>query len=313
MAPKKVAAEGANAPAKAKPKAVAAENEFDDLSNLALEGKAAEDEERARTGGSLTWITCVQPGTDVTTKGSATYQKGVEAGDFYIADKQLRIGEKLRGTVLAMFKVYGEIKKKDKDSDMAKTIGFWHPDDAEQIPLEGNFERPLANGNVLVPMHWVFLEIEGHEDIVDAMLPFRSIGNSYFTTFNKLVKKSSEICAQLQVEFEPEPVPMPEFKKTYFYPVGKIVGKNFDFDSETGKVTPIKGGPNAVTIRRILEKYAAIQKAYKEFKVVSRHSEDKLKSLVGPTSVGKAHKGLPASSGSYGEDGEDEDGSAAKF
>lgn len=303
---------GAAAPAKTKGKAVAEPAEFDDLSNLAAEGKACEDEERARTGGSLTWITCVQPGAGVTTKGDPAYIKGVEAGDFYIADRQLRIGEKLRGTLLGMFKVYGEIKKKDKESEMAKTIAFWHPDDAEQIDLEGNFERPLGNGNVLVPMHWVFLEIEGHEDLVDVMLPFRSKGNSYFTALNKLVKKSSELSAQLVVEFSTEAVPMPEYKKTYFYPVGQIVGKNFDYDAETGKVSAIKGGPSAATVRRILEKYNALQKAYKIHKVVSRRSPEQLKELAGPTHVG-AKKGLPASTGGYGKDDADDSDSAAKF
>lgn len=301
---------GAAAPAKTKSKAVAEPAEFDDLSNLAVEGKACEDEERARTGGSLTWITCVQPGTGVTTKGDPAYVKGVEAGDFYIADRQLHIGEKLRGTLLGMFKVYGEVKKKEKESEMAKTIAFWHPDDAEQIDLEGNFERPLANGNVLVPMHWVFLEIEGHEDIVDVMLPFRSKGNSYFTALNKLVKKSSELCAELVVEFSTEAVPMPEYKKTYFYPVGQIVGKNFDFDADTGKVSAIKGGPSAADVRRILEKYNALQKSYKIHKIVSKRSPEQLQGLAGPKGMG-AKKGLPASTGEYGKD--DADDESAKF
>lgn len=299
--------EAASAPAKSKSTAVAKKDEFDDLSALAGAGKALEDAERAKTGSSLTWITCVQPGAGVTTKGDPAYIKGVEAGSFYIADRQLALGEKLRGTVIGMFKVYGEIKKKEKESEMAKTISFWLPEDAEQIPVEGNFERPLSNGNILVPMHWVFLEIEGHEDIVDAMLAFRSKGNSYYTAFNKLVKKSSEICAQLVVEFDTEAVPMPEYKKTYFYPVGQVVGKNFDYDSEAGKVTLIKGGASAGRVREILEKYARIQKEFADLKVVSKRNAETLKTLL-PGGGGAARKGLPAGTGAGGYASEGDEG-----
>lgn len=306
MGTKKEQAE-AQAPARvAKGTAVAKADEFDDLSRLAVEGKQFEDEERARTGSSLTWVTCVQPGVGLITKGDDAYVKGVEAGDFFLNDRKLHIGETLRGNLLGAFKVYAEQKKKESASEMAQTVKFWHPDDADQIPLEGNFERPLANGNVLVPMHWVFLEIEGHEDILDVMLPFRSKGNSYFVAFEKLVKKSSDLCAQLKVEFKAEAVKNEEFKKTYFYPVGSIVGKNFDFDAETGKVSLIKGAADAKSVRRILEKYNELQKRYKESKIVSKLAPSQLAQMIPGNSVRRA--GLPAGSGTgeYTSDASDE-------
>ena len=299
---------GAAAPA-VKPKKgaeVVRADEFDDLSRLAAEGKKIEDEERARTGSSLTWITCVQPGAGVLSKSNIEeYVKGVEEGDFFIKDRKLRIGEIMRANLLGTFKVYGEIKKAETKNEMAQTVSFWHPDDADNIPLEGNFERPLANGNVLVPMHWVFLEIPlADGTFVDAMLPFRSKGNSYFAAFEKLVKKASDISPQLQVEFKSVPDANNSFKKAYQYPVGSVIGKNFDYDSETGKVSLVKGGQNAQAVRRLLEKYNDLQTSYAGSKVVSRRNIDKIRELI-PGNGGK--KLLPAGSGTGGYADADEE------
>lgn len=306
--------------AKRGPKAKAAgtgANEFDDLSNLAREGKACEDEIRAQTGGSMTWIACVQPGAGVLTKGDPAYMKGVEAGDFYIADKKLHTGDTLRATVLGMFKVYAEQKRKESENEMAQTISFWLPQDAEQIllPPGENFARTLANGNTLVPMHWVFLDIEGHPEITDAMLPFRSKGNAYFKNLEKLVKKSSEMCVQCIVEFRAEAVRSEEYKKTYFYPVGSVVGKNFEFDAETGKVELVKGGPNAAEVRRLLERYNDLQKSYKDLKIVSKRSQQMLEASIGAPMIGgpAPRRGLPGGSAKGGYAVDDASDESAKF
>lgn len=288
--------------------------EFDDLSALAMSTKEIEDEVRLQTGGGNTWVRILQPGVDVVTKGTADYVKGAEAGDFYIADKKILLKEP-EVTVTGIFKVYAEKKPgRTKESDMAVTVGFWSPVDAEQIPLKdgNNFERVLRNGNILIPMHWMFVYIHEHPDIKDAMIPFQSVANSYCTEIAKLIKKNSSMSTQLRLKLSSVAVKNEDYNKTYFYPVAEIVGKNFDLDTETGRVSLCKGGLDAAELREVLTLSNTVLKEYKELKMVAKKSEQQLIAASPAAAIAAGpRKGLPGSKrGGYTDE---EDGDIPNF
>jgi hypothetical protein len=288
---------------RAKKSAVA---EFDDLSDLAVKTKAMEDEIRAQTGGSNSWLRVLQSGVDIITKGTADFIKGAEAGDFFLADKKLVLKDP-EITILGMFKVYAEKKPGAKENDMSQTVGFWLPQDAEQIPTKegSNFERSLRNGNTLVPMHWMFVYIHEHPEITDALIPFQSIGNGYFSIISKMIKKSCSLSTELRLKLSCVGEKNEDYNKTYFYPEVTVLGKNFDFDAETGKVSICKGGLKADEVREILTRSNEAQKAYKELKMVSKRSEQALLALI-PGNAEMPRKGLPGAKGAYKEEADEE-------
>ena len=296
--------------------AVPAADEFDDLSALAGATKALEDERRAESGGSGTWMRLLNTGADEITKGTTKHIKGAEAGDYYIAEKNLLLKEP-EMTVLGVFKVFAEKKpgkKKDQGADrdeMDTTVSFWHPVDAEQIPLKAgdNFRRELRNGNYLQPMHWMFVYIHDHPELKDVLIPFQSIGNGYCNDIMKIIKKTSAISTEIRFKFSSVGERNEEWNKTYFYPVATEAGRNFHFNTDTGKLELIpKTGLKADEVREILTRAKEAQENYASFKSVSKRSEPQLLAAAGPAQAalpaGGARKGLPGAKGAY----EDDDG-----
>ena len=306
------------APATTRTRSVAKKSsasEFDDLLSLALETKALEDEQRALTGGSNTWVRIIQSGSDVTNKRSAAYIPGAEEGDYLVGEKNILLHEP-EITVLAMFKVYSEKKPSGKESEMDHTVGFWLPDDAEQIPLlpGDNFRRILGNGNYLIPMHWMFIYIHDHPEIKDALVPFQSIGNSYFTEIAKIIKKNSSMSTELRLRLSAVGELNKSFNKTFMYPTVDIVGKNFEIDVENGKISAVKGGLGADEIREVLTRSNEAQKAYKELKLVTKRSEQQLLALLpAPSDAAPARRGLPGSRGKAAAYVDEEDGEVPNF
>ncbi len=309
-----------------KPRAVAAVSEFDDLSNLAMETKLYEDDIRAQTGNTNTWIKTIQGGAPEITRGSSSLIKGAEAGDFLIplAEGKFAAKETLRVTVLGMFKVYTEKKpapmKNGQKLGMDMTVSFWLPDDAEQIPLADgdNFRRNLSNGNFLAPMHWVFVYLHEFPQIKDALIPFQSVGNSYYTKLMKLVKAKSSVSTEIVIDLKCVPVENADYATTNYYIEAEFVGNNYDLsvdpDTGAGKVTLLKGGMKAEQVREILELSKKMLREYKEARLVSKRSQQQLLAFVGPAgnAAPRAHTGLPGSGkGGYAED--DSSADAPKF
>lgn len=270
--------------------------EFDELSNLAQSAKQLEDELRAQSGGNSTWVRVLQPGTDITTKGTATYVKGAQAGDFLVpvADGKFSVKETLRVTPLALLKVYVQKHPSGKDSEMDQTVAFWLPDDAEQMPLEdgNNFRRVLGNGDYLMPMHWMYVYMHDFPEVTDAMIPFQSKSNSNFKKIEKMVKANSHICTELILDLKTEPVKNESFNKTYFYPVAEVSGRLYDYDAETGKVSLVKGGASAADVAKVLKLSNEIQAQYKGFKLVAKRDQHLLASQA-PAQIAAPHRGLP--------------------
>jgi hypothetical protein len=296
--------------------------EFDELSSLAQATKVVEDDIRAAeaTGGN-TWIKIIQPGSNMLIKSTPKapnpdYIPGAQAGDWLIPGKdggKPTARETLRATPVGMFKLYAEKKPGASDTEMDMTVSFWLPQDAEQIPLMdgNNFKRALANGNYLMPMHWLFVYIHDMPEIADALIPFQSVGNSYYTELMKMVKGNSVIAAELILDFTTEAKKNDNFNKIFYYPVAEIAGKNFDFSAETGKVTPCKGGAKGDVVREILTRTKELQENYTNLKLVTKRSPQALLTYVGAAGAAQptARRGLPgAGKASYqAAEGEEED------
>jgi hypothetical protein len=282
----------------------------DELSALAIQNKELEDTERAKTGGQNSFITLVQGNSGILLPDDEAYIKGVKLHDYVISSKKLRLGAALDVTVLGMFKLYAETARKEKETDIAPTVGFWMPEDAMQIPVEGIFDRPLPNGNVLKPVHWVYVYLHDHPDITDGMIAFRSTGNSVYAALEKLIKSESAICTELRFTVTKQAIKNDTYKTTNYYPKFEISGRNFKLD-ESGKVLSVKGGLKADEIKEILTRSNKVQKDYAEMKLIAK--KNNIQALIGS---GTGQAALPAGKGGKGGKGgyvEDDDEEETSF
>jgi hypothetical protein len=304
---KKPAAKGAAAKPEARKTARPAakkadDGDLDELSALAAVNKELEDEERAKTGGNSLFITLVQGNSSILVEGDPRYIKGVKMYDYVISQRKLRLGQELDATVIGFFKIYEEKAKKEKENEMAQTVRFWMPEQAEQVPLgEGEpFVRYLNNGNILMPNHWVFLYLHDHPEIEGGMLSFRSTGNKVYDQLCKMIKAETKICTELRFTIKKQGIRNESYKKTNFYPEFTIAGRNFDYVD--GRVIPIKGGLGKDEIKLILERSKEIHEEYAANRLVSKMSRETLAALIGAPEVRKA---LPPAQGA-GDDGDHE-------
>jgi hypothetical protein len=271
----------------------------DELSSLAAQNKELEDAERAKTGGQNSFITLVQGNSGILLPDDSAYIKGVKLHDYAISSKKLRLGPTLNITILGMFKLFAEVAKKEKETDMDTTVQFWMPEDAEQVPVQGIFERPLPNGNILKPVHWVYVYLHDYPDIEDGLIAFRSVGNRVYTALAKLIKSESSICTELRFTVTKQAIKNDTYKTTNYYPKFEISGRNFKLD-ENRKVLPVKGGLKADEIKEIFMRSNKAQSDYASCKLVARKTN-----LAGLLAAPKALAALPAGRDGYQEESDD--------
>jgi hypothetical protein len=273
----------------------------DELSSLALAGKELEDEQRAQTGSQNSFITLVKANGQVLDKNNPAFMKGVKALDYVISSKKLKLGAKLDATILGMFKVYAEVKKGDTDKEMPKTVTFWMPEQAMMFDIAPGsiFDRGLPNGDVLQPVHWVFVYLHAFPEVDDGIIAFRSKGNSIYAALQKLVKADSTVCTELRFEISSQGIYNEKYRKTDYYPKFEITGRNYAL-TEDGKVVLDKqSGLDRETLKEILSRAREIQASYKETRMVAKRN---IEAITGPA----PRKALPAPKGGYEEDEEEE-------
>ena len=243
-----------------------------DLNALIAQAAQAEAVIRSESGSNLLWLKILDPSANELIEEDAAYIKGAKARDYVIASSKTRLGKELDATIVGMFKVFAEVEKPANAGDMPKTVGYWHPADAMQVPLEGNFDRPLANGHVLQPVHWVFLYLHDNPDLEGVVLSFRSTGNKYYNELEKLVKANSKIVPELRFTISTQAVKNEKYNKTYYYPKFEIQEqRNCAYSPETG-LTSVKGGLDKDTLQEVLKRYGEVYKAFSEYTLVSKRS-----------------------------------------
>lgn len=255
--------------AKARPKKAGELDKLDQLSALAAKNKALEDEARAKSGSSNSFITLVQGTTGILKPDDKAYIKGAKQYDYVISKHKLNLGAELDVTVLGIFSLYKELEKRRNPSDQAKTVAFWMPDDAVQIPLAPgrNFERLLPNGNTLVSTHWAFVYLHEHPDIEDAVIAFASLGNRVYTELAKTVRNSSELCTELRFTVTKQPIQSKDHG-VYYYPKFDIAGRNYTYAN--GKVSAVKGGLGKDELAEVLRRSGEAQESYASMQMVAR-------------------------------------------
>jgi hypothetical protein len=276
------------------------------LSSLALAGKELEDEQRAQTGSQNSFITLVKANGQVLDKNNPAFMKGVKALDYVIASKKLKLGAKLDVTVIGMFKVYAEVKKSAVKDEMSTTVAFWMPDQAMQFDIaEGSiFDRELPNGNVLQPVHWVFVYLHDFPEVDDGIVAFRSKGNSIYTALQKLIKAESTVCTELRFELSNQGIYNEKYRKTDYYPKFEITGRNYTLTEDERVVLDKRSGLDRETLKEILSRAKDVQASYKDTKMVAKRN---IQALTGPA----PRQALPAGKAAYTED--DEGDTAVSF
>jgi hypothetical protein len=282
---------------KAKPRGAAAAKApaQDELSSLAAAAKGYEDVERSKTTQSNSFITLVQGNSAVLKPDSESYVKSVKLYDYVITKSKTRLGQTLDATILGMFKLYTETERKQNDSDMAKVVQFWMPEDAVQLPLlpGSNFDRQTREGNILSVTHWVFLHLHKHPEIDDAVLTFRSIGNKVYNDLAKLVAANSSLCTELRFVVTKQAIKSKNYSEAYYYPKFEIVGRNYKYAE--GKVARIAEGLDADELEDVLRRSGDLYKAYANMQMVS-------KKRIDAPAAPEAKKALPGAGYKIAED-----------
>jgi hypothetical protein len=275
-----------------------------DISSLVSEVMDLEGQVRAQTGSQNSWVTLATGNSGVVSPKDPRYMKGVKLLDFVIPDKKIRLGPSFQATILGMFKLYQETPKKQSENDLPPVVGFWMPDDAEKIPLgENNFTRTFVarDGSIheLNPVHWVHIYIHGHEDVTDAIVPFRSKGNEFYRDLMKLVKRDSRICTELRFKVGSQAVANEKYRKTDYYPSFEVAGKNFLLEDD-GSITRVKGGFSEEELAEVLTRSRDSQKNYAECRLVGKKN-------VAAITGAKPAAALPPGSDGYEDAPDDED------
>jgi hypothetical protein len=273
---------------------------LDELTALAMEGKVLEDERRAETGSQNSFVTLVKANSKVLDPNHSTYMKGVKAMDYVITSKKLKLGAKLDITILGLFKVYAEVKPGETTKEMPKTVGFWPPEQAIQFPMKQGeiFDRELPNGNILQPVHWVFVYLHDFPDIDDAIIAFRSVGNKIYTEQQKFIKNESSICTELRFEVSHQDIFNKNYDKTDYYPKFTLKGRNYKITPSGTMVLDKATGISKEELKEILTRAKTIQEDYKNMRMVAAHN---IQQLTGPA----PRPALPAGKDSYEEEEED--------
>jgi hypothetical protein len=148
-----------------------------DLARMAMAAGEADRVTRASDGATFSYISLAKDKSKALDEDEPEFFiKGLTLKEFYIQSTKERFGKILDVVPLMFVTVYAEY---DGPGNLAKFCGVWHRDDALKLPTVpgSNFNRLLPEGHEARPQKWVFLYVVGHDDIVNAVLTYKSTGN----------------------------------------------------------------------------------------------------------------------------------------
>jgi len=214
----------------------------------------------------------------ITKEGKPEYIKGAKEGVWVIPSQKLLLGKAVTLSIKGMFKVYEDSipgQKKDpksKQEPMRQVIAYWLPQDAEQIPLEGIFERPYRGkdgvDHILKPVHWMFVYLHEHPEIEDAVITFRSTGNRIYKEVQKLIAANATTATELRFTMTHQEIAAEGWDKDYLYPLFEIDGRNYDYEDE--KISLCKGGMDEDELADFIEASFKVNEDYALAKIVTR-------------------------------------------
>lgn len=178
-------------------KEIALENE---LTQLLAQSEQLQAKENEGEGVKADYIILAKSGTKALKRTEKDlYIPELRMGDFFIQKEKKVLGEKLEVVPLAFISLYQEKSGTDQS---AKFFGVWNKEQAVQFPLvEGSYyNRQLPNGNILVPVDWVMVEVLGHREIENAVITFKSTGSKIWKSWKEDAKNRSASSATLVYE-----------------------------------------------------------------------------------------------------------------
>jgi hypothetical protein len=281
----KAAPEDDDVPVPAASKAVGAP--APNLAALLGAGKAHEDEARTEAGRDKSYVQIVgDPLSPFVTDNDPLRIEGAEFGSFVIPNKKVNLGKTPELVVVGLFKVYEErIPAPEGSEETAKLVGIWMPEDAEQLPVEGQLQRPFVSPSdnkvhLLLPSHWMCLWHRKHPDTTDMVITYKSVGNAVYQELVKKIKQSGVgFVPQLRLKFKTQTREAVKWKKKYMYPDFDIIcdaqGKpklNFEIKQIKGVDTPVpvEGGLKADELEKVLTLYGQLAAEYTGYKMVAR-------------------------------------------
>lgn len=238
----------------------------DELATLLTQSEQLQAKENEGEGVKADYILLAKSGTKALKRlEKDLYIPDLKMGDFFIQKDKKVLGERLEVVPLAFVTLYQEKSGTDKD---AKFFGIWNKEQATTFPLvEGNyFNRQLPNGNILVPVHWVMVEILGHQEIENAVITFKSTGSKIWKSWKEDAKNRSASSATLVYEIFEEAYNNDKYDWT---DVGFSYKENL---IEKDKAMAVY----------CLKKSNAIRESYEKSLLVGNRNLDTLKSVTPP-------------------------------
>jgi hypothetical protein len=266
---------------------------LDKLNQLALAGKVHEDVAREEVAGQNNFIKLIgDPEAKELNSTKPEFIKGAKYKSFVISNKKVHLGMSFECTIVGMFKLYEETEvKKEGNKDLPKIFGYWIPEDAENIPVEGMFDRPFlakdGTTHLLKPVHWLAVRLDAFPDMENVVISFRSTGNGIYAKLAKAVKNACDLAPQLKIKVTSQAIENKDWGKTNLFPDFEIIGKNFDFVDGSIKLIPeAKGGMTPDDLEATLTMYAHLNEEYAENRMVSKKSN--IAALIGSSEPPKA-------------------------
>lgn len=174
----------------------------DDLQALLAQSEKLQEKEIADDGVQMQYILLAKDGSKALKRSNKElYIAGLSIGDFYVQKEKINLGEKIKVVPLSFVTVYNEC---DFDGLNNKFFGKWTSEQAKQYPLQKGsyFNRQLPNGNVLVPSHWVIVDVLGHDELDKAVVAYKKTGSRIFKEWKEDANGRSGSSATLVYELE---------------------------------------------------------------------------------------------------------------
>jgi hypothetical protein len=244
-----------------------------DLSALARQAAELETSERRLVGVSNSFIKLLSdPMSKELQEGKPDFIPGAKYKGYVCSKSKVALGTAPIVTVLGVFKLYEDtLKRPEGSKEIPKIVRYFMPQDAEQVEVEGMFNRPYTDKegveHILSPIHWVFLYFHKHPEITDAVYGFRSTGNAIVKELQKIIAQNSETCTELRFKMGNQAIDNKTYNNTRLYPAFTLVGNNFKLDD--GELSEVEGGFDEDELKKVLERSVAVHADYKANKLVA--------------------------------------------
>ena len=168
----------------------------EELDALINENAELQAKEAAEDGVRADYICMAKQQTKALSKRNDEFIEGLAIGDFFIQKDKINLGSSLRVVPLAFITVYNQ---KTNATRGAEFKGTWNQEQALEYPLvDGNrYNRQLPNGDILMPVNWVMVQVLDHPEIENAVIAYKSTGSRIWREWKADAKKRAKSSATL--------------------------------------------------------------------------------------------------------------------